>query len=200
MEVVTVGRLADNTVQLDGDSQVSRHHIQLTKDNGKYFITDLNSTNGTFVNGKQIQGTKQLQMRDVVRLGNTTIPWLMYFDTNYVRRLYSQRPKTFGNGQSPHSNRGGGGAIYVNPIQGGNNEERGKNGMGIAGFVLALLGVILCWVPILGWILWLLGLIFSIIGMCRKPKGLAIAGLVLSCIDLIILIVMVAFVGAAMVG
>lgn len=73
-----------------------------------------------------------------------------------------------------------------------------KNGLGVAGFVLALLGVIFCWVPVLGWILWVLGLIFSIIGMFRRPKGLAIAGLVLSCIDLIVLIILAAFVGAAL--
>jgi hypothetical protein len=64
-----------------------------------------------------------------------------------------------------------------------------KNGAGTAGFVLALLGVIFCWIPFLGWILWLVGLIFSIIGVCyRKPKGLAIAGLILSFIGIISLI------------
>ncbi len=61
-----------------------------------------------------------------------------------------------------------------------------KNGLGVAGFVLALLGLIFCWVPVLNWILWILGLIFSIIGMFKRPKGLAIAGLVISCIGLIV--------------
>lgn len=63
-----------------------------------------------------------------------------------------------------------------------------SNGIGIAGFVLALLGLLLGWVPILGWILWLLGLILSGVGMTRKPRGLAIAGLVISLIGLVILI------------
>lgn len=66
-----------------------------------------------------------------------------------------------------------------------------SNTMGIAGFVLALLGLIFCWVPVLGWILWILGVIFSIIGVCRPKKGLAIAGLVISFIGIILLIVAV---------
>lgn len=72
-----------------------------------------------------------------------------------------------------------------------------SNGMGVAGFVLALLGVIFIWVPALNWILWLLGLIFSIIGVCRAPRGLAIAGLVLSAIYLIILFVVIGALFAA---
>ena len=63
-----------------------------------------------------------------------------------------------------------------------------KNSMGVAGFVLALIGLVLFWVPVFNWILWLLGLIFSIIGVTRKPKGLAIAGIAISFVVLIILI------------
>ena len=54
------------------------------------------------------------------------------------------------------------------------------NGIGIAGFVLAIVALIFCWLPVINWILWILGLVFSIIGMFKKPKGLAIAGLVIS--------------------
>ena len=72
-----------------------------------------------------------------------------------------------------------------------NNAMPQKNGMGTAGFVLALLGLIFCWVPVLDWILWILGLIFSIIGVCRKPKGLAIAGLIISCLYIILVTVVI---------
>lgn len=54
------------------------------------------------------------------------------------------------------------------------------NGIGIAGFVLAIVALIFCWLPVINWILWILGLVFSIIGMFKRPKGLAIAGLVIS--------------------
>ncbi|HIZ88183.1 MAG TPA: hypothetical protein IAC03_08540 [Candidatus Coprenecus pullistercoris] len=73
-----------------------------------------------------------------------------------------------------------------------------KNGMGIAGFVLALVGLVFCWVPVLNWILWALGLIFSIVGMFKKPKGLAIAGLIISCIGLIVIIILLSAAGAAL--
>ena len=53
--------------------------------------------------------------------------------------------------------------------------------------IYVLLGLIFCWVPVVDWILWILGLIFSFIGVFRKPKGLAIAGLVISCIYLILI-------------
>lgn len=62
-------------------------------------------------------------------------------------------------------------SVYVNahaPAQG--------NGLGVTGFVLALLGIFLFWVPFLGWLLWVLGLIFSAIGVFKTPRGLAIAG------------------------
>ena len=75
------------------------------------------------------------------------------------------------------------------------SENKG-NGIGVAGFVLALLGLFLGWIPILGWILWILGLILSGVGMTRKPKGLAIAGLVISLIGLVVLIFVVGAIGA----
>ena len=79
-----------------------------------------------------------------------------------------------------------------------NQVEKQSNGIGTAGFVLALLNLFLGWIPVLGWILWLLGLIFSGVGVTRKPKGLAIAGLVISLIGIIFLLVVFgAIVGAA---
>ncbi len=78
------------------------------------------------------------------------------------------------------------------------NQENKGNGMGTAGFVLALIGFIFSWVPGFGWIAWLLGLILSAIGVTRAPKGLAIAGLVISCINLIILVLLLTVFAAAL--
>lgn len=64
-------------------------------------------------------------------------------------------------------------------------EQRYKsNGLGTAGFILALLGLLLAWVPVLGWILWLVGAILSVIGVFKSPRGLAITGIILSLITL----------------
>jgi hypothetical protein len=79
-----------------------------------------------------------------------------------------------------------------------NQVESKSNGIGIAGFVLALIALFLGWVPVLGWILWFLGLILSFIGVFKLPRGLAIAGLVISLIGVIlILTVFGALLGAA---
>ena len=71
-----------------------------------------------------------------------------------------------------------------------NQVEKKSNGVGIAGFVLALCALFFSWTPGLNWILWALGLILSLVGIFRKPKGLAIAGLIISCLGLILLIVL----------
>lgn len=73
-----------------------------------------------------------------------------------------------------------------------------SNGLGTAGFVLALLGLVFSWVPVLGWILWVLGLVFSFCGLFKQPRGLAIAGMCISCIALIVLILMVTALAAVM--
>lgn len=65
--------------------------------------------------------------------------------------------------------------------------EKKGNGVGTAGFVIALIGLIFCWVPVLDWLLWLLGLILSIVGVFKTPRGLAIAGIVISFLGIIIL-------------
>lgn len=65
--------------------------------------------------------------------------------------------------------------------------EKKSNGVGTAGFVIALIGLIFCWIPVLDWLLWLLGLILSIVGVFKTPRGLAIAGIVISFLGVIIL-------------
>ena len=60
-------------------------------------------------------------------------------------------------------------------------EQRYKsNGLGTAGFITSLLGLLLSWVPVLGWILWLVGALLSLIGVFKSPRGLAITGIILS--------------------
>jgi hypothetical protein len=65
---ITVGRVADNKVQVEHAS-VSGHHAVLTLDALDYFIKDLDSTNGTRINGERITQQK-LRRNDIVRLGN----------------------------------------------------------------------------------------------------------------------------------
>lgn len=74
--------------------------------------------------------------------------------------------------------------------------ESKSNGIGTAGFVLALLGLLFSWVPVVDFILWFLGLLFSFIGCFKNPKGLAITGLILSLIGIIVIIAIFGTIGA----
>ncbi len=75
--------------------------------------------------------------------------------------------------------------------------ERRTNGLGTAGFVLAVLTIVLGWVPVFGWFTWALGLIFSFIGMFKAPRGLAIAGFIISLLGLIMILFVFALIAAA---
>lgn len=77
--------------------------------------------------------------------------------------------------------------------------EHETNGLGIAGFVLSLLTLFIGWIPVFGWILWILGLVFSFAGLFRRPRGLAIAGFVISLLDLVFILFLFALL-ATLVG
>lgn len=53
------------------DTTVSRRHAELTPDDGEWWIRDLNSQNGTWVNGVQITERTRLRLGDQVRTGAT---------------------------------------------------------------------------------------------------------------------------------
>ncbi len=72
-----------------------------------------------------------------------------------------------------------------------NNVVVEKNSIGLAGLIVAIVGFFLSWIPVLGWIVWLVGLALSIGGLFRNPKGTAIAGLIISFLDFILLIILV---------
>jgi hypothetical protein len=68
-KIVKVGRAKDNDIVLSHAS-VSRYHCELFYDGqGNVFLTDKNSSNGTFVNGRKISGSIQLAVNDIVKPG-----------------------------------------------------------------------------------------------------------------------------------
>jgi len=68
---VTIGRLADNVVVLDHPS-VSSHHACVFNDGEQCIVEDLQSTNGTFVNGRRV-ARRTLLNGDVVLVGRHKI-------------------------------------------------------------------------------------------------------------------------------
>lgn len=73
-EQISIGRHADNTIQID-DVSVSGHHAIIRQKSSDYldgvvevFVEDLSSTNGTFLNGTKVEGPTRLNNNDVLRL------------------------------------------------------------------------------------------------------------------------------------
>lgn len=68
---VTIGREEGNVVQLN-DERISRYHIKIQEDGGKLVLTDLESTNGTRVNGEDVQ-LRILRYGDVIAVGRSVL-------------------------------------------------------------------------------------------------------------------------------
>lgn len=81
-KTLQIGRHTNNDVIIT-DSSVSRHHIQLTRHNdGHFTVIDLNSANGTFINGEIIPPNAPITLdsSDILKIGDCMLPWRHYFD------------------------------------------------------------------------------------------------------------------------
>lgn len=67
-DVVTAGRHPRSDIFLD-DITVSRQHARFTRENGRIWLRDENSLNGTYVNGALIDGPVALRRGDEVQIG-----------------------------------------------------------------------------------------------------------------------------------
>jgi pSer/pThr/pTyr-binding forkhead associated (FHA) protein len=67
-DVITIGREAGNGIIIN-DAEVSRKHTQFVFQGGKVIVTDLGSTNGTFVNNQRLTGQHILQPGEIISLG-----------------------------------------------------------------------------------------------------------------------------------
>ena len=101
---------------------------------------------------------------------------------------YSQPPQAYSQPQPPYYGQPQINYNY-NPI------SRQSNGPATTGFVFALISIFLGWIPFIGWVFWILGLVFSIVGLATSGRrggagrGLGIAGVIISAVDLIVIIV-----------
>jgi len=70
-QAVILGRLDSNDIPIR-DAKASREHAKIYKQGGRFAVVDLNSSNGTFVNGKQV--TKQvLEHDDEISIGTVVM-------------------------------------------------------------------------------------------------------------------------------
>ncbi len=72
---VTIGRGGDNVVVLTHDS-VSRRHARIERRADAYYVVDLNSTNGTYVDNEPVYGARRLRGREDIKIGDTILKYL----------------------------------------------------------------------------------------------------------------------------
>jgi len=94
---LTIGREEGNPIQLN-DERVSRFHLKIQEDQDRIVLTDLQSTNGTKLNGESVQ-IAVLRAGDVIALGRT----LMVFGSadEIARRLAALRGVDLSAGTMP---------------------------------------------------------------------------------------------------
>jgi adenylate cyclase len=76
-EVVTIGRAEDNHISFPDDALVSGWHASVARRHKDFWILDLRSRNGTFVNQMEVR-EKRLEEGDVITIGNHTLTFAKY--------------------------------------------------------------------------------------------------------------------------
>ena len=67
-DVISIGRSKDNTISIDNPT-VSGHHCSISKDGERYILRDLESTNGTRLNSRDVTESR-LRPKDLVQVGS----------------------------------------------------------------------------------------------------------------------------------
>lgn len=67
---LTIGRKDNNSIVL-GDQHVSGNHAKIIVRNDSLYIEDLNSTNGTYLNGSKINHRMKLSNKDEIKIGTS---------------------------------------------------------------------------------------------------------------------------------
>jgi len=88
-DVTVMGRAPECQIQLDSN-MVSRRHAQVVREGNAFYLEDLGSGNGTFLNGKRIAARTPLKGDDRLKLG----PILLRFETGATSRKRDAEPDT----------------------------------------------------------------------------------------------------------
>lgn len=102
MRIIRIGRDLSNDVVIN-DPYVGRRHLELVVNDDMDIVTlrDLHSTNGTFVNGHRVHDEIDLMPTDIVRIGNTTIPWKLYLEEKEVSEEEAPKRKKKAKSKNP---------------------------------------------------------------------------------------------------
>ena len=94
MKQFKIGKDTVNDHVIENDPTVSRVHLAVFIDDEKnIFVTDLGSTNGTYVNGVRIVESVKLKTYDILRIGNTLVNWKRFLDDDDNLQIDSENLK-----------------------------------------------------------------------------------------------------------
>jgi pSer/pThr/pTyr-binding forkhead associated (FHA) protein len=70
---LAIGRLDDNDIIIEDDTFISSHHARLEIRPEGVWVVDLQSTNGSFVNGQRLTGERSVRKGDRIQVGSTVL-------------------------------------------------------------------------------------------------------------------------------
>ena len=94
-EPFLIGRTEEGDGALAGDPEISRSHAEIREEDGDWVVEDLDSTNGTFVNGRKIDSPTRIKPGDTLRVGTSTLHvegGVAQPDVTSVREVASGQP------------------------------------------------------------------------------------------------------------
>ena len=67
-DFISLGRGNENKITIK-DPYISKNHLKIVEDEGNYYLEDLDSANGTYLNGERIMDVVELKNGDRIRVG-----------------------------------------------------------------------------------------------------------------------------------
>jgi len=118
---ITLGRSSDNDLAYPDDPVLSRRHLVFGSNGSNWYVEDLNTTNGTLVNGLRLAGRQELTVGDTISAGRLTLAFGVSDDPGFgVAFVEDEAPH-------PPAERGAGTAAHTVEAIGGSSPVAGTS-------------------------------------------------------------------------
>lgn len=183
----TIGRSSQNDIAVP-DEKVSRHHARLEWQNERLYLVDLNSSHGTLVNGQPIT-QRRLQNQDTIQIGNTMLTLVMQEGAHIAHQANIAMPLNApgGNQQVVHVHNyvNAGAANIQQPSYARPPRPNDNSGYATIALIVGIFALFAWLLPICGFPLSIVGLVFASLGQNSFRRGQAVAGRVMCIIGLV---------------
>ena len=68
---LSIGRAPDNEISIPFESMASRSHAQIVREGDAFYLLDMKSMNGSFLNEGKVVDRINIYSEDIIRIGNT---------------------------------------------------------------------------------------------------------------------------------